>query len=141
MDYPLGGPIVQTDTDFGSVELFGVEYSGPEVFTPTAGDHTDLAGLVLARNVAGTKLVAYVAAQFGVDETGTPVAVLGSNVVDVGGPTDQNIRVIALGQVRLERLHTAAAPTAAITIADRDRLKAAGILARATTALDFFDNS
>ena len=138
-DYPLGG-LVQTDTDFGSVELFGAEFT-TEVFTATATDHTDLAGLILARNAAGTKLVAYVAAQFGVDETGTPVAVLGSNVVQVGAAADHNIRVISLGQVKLGRLHTAAAPSTAITIADRDRLKAAGILARPTTELDKFDNS
>ena len=46
--YPLGGIEIQ-NVDFGSVELFGVEYSDSEVYTPTGNNVLAPAGQILAR--------------------------------------------------------------------------------------------
>lgn len=138
-DYPLGG-LVATDNELGAVDLFGTVYDD-FIYTPTASDALDAEGLILASNVAGTKLVAYVAAQFGVDLTGTPVAVLGSNVQADVTPSDVNLRAIVSGQVRSPKLHTAAAPTTAITEVDKNRLRDTGIIPLFTRDLSIHDNS
>lgn len=141
MPYPLGG-LIRQETDLGSVELpggGGVTY-GTGVYTPTGANALDLKGLVLARAVAGTKLVAYVAAQFGTDSTGTPIAILGDDVQADGTPSDVDLNYIANGNVRKPILHTAAAPTSLLTIADIDRLQTEGLIVQDTQELQKFDN-
>lgn len=137
-DYPLGG-MDRAENVVDSVSLFDTVFS-EFTYVPPVADALDLAGLILARNIAGDKLVPYVAAQFGVDLTGTPVAVLGSNVQADAGPADVELRAIVSGQVRRPKLHTAAAPTTAITELDADRLRDSGIIPLTTTELSKLDN-
>ncbi len=134
-DYPLGG-LVQTDTDFGSVALFGVEFQ-TEVYTPSASDALDPAGLILGRITTTNKLVPYVkGGSLGAE---VPVAILAAAVQADVTPSDVNIRVIRSGQVRLDKISTLAVDT--IDGVERDKLQQVGILARLVTVIDKFDNS
>ena len=135
-DYPLGGMTV-TNNDLGSVDIADTTYDDA-IYTPSAAAALDLEGLILARNVAGTKLVPYVAAA--IDSTAVPVAVLGSDVQADGVPSDVNLRAIFAGKVREGKLHTALAPTAGITIVDADRLRQTGIIPLSSLDLSKLDN-
>jgi len=152
--YPLGGIGVQV-SDFGSVDLFGTEY-GPGNFVPTVGAFpatgldgvTAPAGLLLARAVAGVTLVPFVAAQIGTDETGIPVAILGSDVINPDPAVALDLRAIFTGQVKIEKLtHFLPATGFALVSAFAtpeviyDLLRSTGIFARATTDLAVLDNS
>lgn len=135
--YPLVGLGAITNEDTDVVELFGVIYFA-FTFDPLVNDSLHLAGEILARNVAGTALVPYVAAA--VDSTGVPVAVLGSDAQADGSATDIELRAIVSGQVRQEKLHTVLAPTVAITPVDADRLRSTGIVPQVTKQLANVDN-
>lgn len=133
--FPLGG-ITIDNVDFGSVELFDVTYSDPEVYTPSASNAVDPAGLILARVTASSKLVPYVVAGSGGTEI--PVAILGSDVNADATPNDVNLTVIVSGQVRLPKLTILAGGT--VDKIEIDKLQQVGILAKSTTQLNQFDN-
>ncbi len=138
-DYPMGGMVVGNN-DVSRVDLWDTQYDD-NIYVPSGANNLDLEGLMLARNVAGTKLVPYVAAQHGTDSTGEPIAVLGANVQADGSPSDVNLRAIVDGHVREVKLHTILAPTVAITIDDKDRLRRyGGIVALSSTELSKLDN-
>lgn len=137
--YPLGGIVIQNN-DTNKVELFNNVFDTETFLSTGDAPQVDLAGLILARNVAGTNLVAYVAAQAGVDATGTPVAVLGSDVNAAATAAVEDIRVIVSGSIREPLVHTALAPTVAITNNDKDRLRSTGLIPLAARELANFDN-
>ncbi len=136
-DYPLGGMTVGNN-DVNRVDLWDTVYDDA-IYTPSAAAALDLEGMLLARNVAGTKLVPYVAAA--VDVTAEPIAVLGANVQADGTPSDVELQAIIGGHVRAVKCHTLLAPTVALTIVDKDRLRHfGGITALESTELSKLDN-
>ena len=134
--YPLGGMAVQ-DNDVGAIPILNAIYD-EFIYVPPVADATSKAGLMLALNIALTKLVPYVAGA--VDATAVPVAVLTSDVIADAGPADIELSALVGGQVSAGIVHTALAPTAQITIEDRARLRQTGIVPLKVLDLSLLDN-
>ncbi len=137
MAYPQGGMTV-TNNDVSEVSIFATVFDA-FIYVPPLAATLYQKGLLLAWNVAQTKLVPYVKAA--VDLTNTPVAVLGSDVLSDAGPADVNLRAIIAGQVDASMTHTLLlGPGVALTILDKQRLRDVGILPLDVQQLALQDN-
>ncbi len=124
MAYPQGGMTV-TNNDVSAVAVFDVEFD-QFIFEPPTASITYVKGMLLAWNLAHTKLQEYIAAAG--DLTGVPVAVLGSDVVADSGPSDVNLSAIVFGQVDASFTHTLLAGAGvALSLTDKQRLRDVGI--------------
>ena len=110
-----------------------------EVTFRSIGANTYPAGLVLARDTTDDKLVPYVAA--GPNGTGTPTFVLLKEIVAVG-TEDFPTWVMTEGATKeaLTLVWTGGSPVIP-TPAERDTLRAYGILVKPVTEMNFFDNA
>jgi len=133
----MADPVI-TDVDLGSVVLDGGSFAD-ELLT-FAGAGTVVAGTILARDTASTKLVPFVVGGSGGEEI--PKAVLTYDVTATGAG-DESIRAMVAGRVKKERLVIDAdGDDSNIGPAVKDQLRDyGGIIALTVEQLAQLDNS
>jgi hypothetical protein len=125
------------NNDLGSVDLFGTEYESDIYDSTIAGAGTLAAGTILARDSVSGKLRDFVVGG-GTNENGIPKVVVGNHEIVHDGSGDVSLRVIVSGEVRRDKIVTAAADT--ITDAIVDQLRDYSIVARRNTDVSKLDN-
>lgn len=125
----------QQDQDIGSVVLFGGQ-SLRAVFTPTTADRLYVAGVILGRIAASSKLIPCVLAAG--DGSEVPMGVTDLDIQSTG-TDDIEIEFVSEGQVdRGKIFFDNADPVTDLVV---DQLRHFSIVPRNRIALDKFDNS
>jgi hypothetical protein len=127
--------ITITNIDLGSVELRDGEFEDGLLTFGGAG--TVVEGTILARNVAGDKLVPYV--KDAVDATGIPVAVM-QYEVEAAGAGDVSVKPLIKGVVKTERLIISSGGDQIVDAGVQDALRDFSIVCLSTEQLANIDN-